>query len=286
MKDQVVKEVPIDQLKCLPQVRDAAAFADGDIAGLAQSIAECDGIHIPLLARREGDQLVVLDGERRLRAAKMAGLSVVPVIIKEESMSDAEVTHCQLVLDAQRVGLTPMERARAIDRLMTESGWSAAQVAVKLGLSAGNISKLLALLVLPESVQQQVASGQLAMSTAYELAKVPDDQDREQLIDEAATGGLTRNALLKKRKSLGAKRSPERAKRAPRRRERVVLPLGEDHSITVHGNGLTLGNLLDGLQQVLGKLKVFASKSMEIGDALKALKGDKPETRADSTILK
>lgn len=66
MNERHIHEVPIERLVCRPQVRETSGFSEAEIAGLARSISESGGIHQPLLVRRDGDALVVLDGERRL----------------------------------------------------------------------------------------------------------------------------------------------------------------------------------------------------------------------------
>lgn len=160
MAERVVQEAAIGKLVCPPQVRTSSGLRDDEIAGLAQSIAEV-GIIQPLLVREDRDVLIVTDGERRLRAARKLGLTTVPVIVDQRGMSEADVMHRQLVLDAQRVRLNPIERGRAMNRLMTAMGWSGKQIADKLGLGTGTVSRALAVLVLPEEVQQQVAAGRL-----------------------------------------------------------------------------------------------------------------------------
>lgn len=271
MPQRSVQDVPVGALVCKPQVRESSGYSEEDIAGLAQSIAESGGIHQPLLVRREGDTLVVLDGERRLRAARKLGMETMPVIIGESSLSDAEVTHRQLVLDAQRVGLSPIERARAIQRLMSETDWSAAQVAVKLGLSPANVSKLLALLVLPENVQRHVAAGRLAMSTGYELAKLADTAERERLTAEAVGGRLSRDAVVSRARSLTEARAPARPRKARAPRARVVMSLGSGRSVAVSAPSLSVESLVAWLADLLERVKAASADGRALEDVVKAV---------------
>ena len=273
MKNMKVHYVPIGDIVCPPQARESTGFSPGDIARLGQSI-KSGGIRTPLLVRRHKGKLEMIDGERRWRAAEAVGLTVVPVIIVEDLMSDAEVTCCQLVLDAQRVDLSAMERARSIDRLMREGEWSAARVAAETGLSEPQVSKHLTLLVLPEIVQQRIMSGQLAMSTAYELAKIPVGELREQLIAEALNGRLTRSAVLRKLKESQGSRSARPRERARRRRRHLVLPIDAVRSLKIQGKGLTLHDLVTGLQTIIGKLNDYASQDLSLEDAVAALQAD------------
>jgi ParB family chromosome partitioning protein len=213
---------------------------------------------------------VVLDGARRLLAAKRAGLATVPVILEEEPLSDAEVTHRQLVLDAQRVGLNAIERAGAIRQLMDQSGWSAAQVAVKLGASPSNVSKLLTLLVLPEDAQQRVAGGHLAMSTAYELARVSDPLERERLTAQAVSGLLTRERIAKqaKAKDTGSRRPTVRL-RTPR--ERISIALGSGRSVVITASELSVPTLVALVEDCLARIRAASANSRTLAEVVQAL---------------
>lgn len=269
MNTKIVQHVPIEDLICRPQVRQSSGYSLANIAGLARSIKESGGIHQPLLARQDGSSLILIDGERRLRAAKLSGLQTVPVIIEEQSLTDADVTHRQLVIDAQRVGLSPIERATSINRLMTETGWTAGQIAVKLGLSPASISKLLALLVLPPDVQEHLTAGRLAMSTAYEVAKVADSTARERLTAEAVNGHLSREAVVAKVRSAGqAKGGNMPRRRAASPRERVVIPLGEGRSVIVSAPTLSIDAVVNWLTDLVERLRAVSAEGKAMSDAV------------------
>lgn len=266
MKDRAVQDIPIESINCRPQVR--VEFDEAGLVGLAQSIKE-NGVLQPLLAHREGVAFILDDGERRLRAAKRAGLTTVPVIVDDRDLCSTEVLQRQLVLDCQRVELNAMERARAIDRLMQETKWTAAQVSLKLGMSPAQVSKLLALLLLPPDVQNRVMSGKLAASTAYEIAKLPDAKQREQLGAEAVDGHLTRDGAVARTKSLNSIAKPRRS----RTRQRVTLPLGEGRVVCVSGSQLTLEGLVTWFEDLLGKLRNASTDGLALAAAIKSLSG-------------
>lgn len=268
-----IEHVPIDRLVCRPQVRERTGFDEESLAGLAQSISAAGGILQPLLVRREGDKLVVLDGERRLRAAKLAGLTSVPVIVDESPMSDGEVVYRQLVLDAQRVELSPMERARAIQRLMTATNWSDRELAAKLGVSPATVSKLLALTVLPADVQAQVASGRLAMSAAYELVKIADPAERERLAAEAVSGKLNRDTVAKRAKEISNAKAAGKPRRRYQRKysERIVMPLGSGRSVAVSGDQLSVESVVAWLTELLERIRMIAVTRPVLVDVVKAL---------------
>ncbi len=258
MSTRTVQQIATDRLTCRPQVRESSGYSEDEIAGLARSMQESGGIHVPLLVRKDGDALIVLDGERRLRAAKQAGLKSVPVLISDEPLDEAAITQRQLVLDAQRVNLSPVERAKALQRLMDQSEWSAAQVALKLGLSPAQVSKLLTLLVLPASVQADIASGRLAMSTAYELAQVKDPQARTELTRVAVIERLSRDGVAKKRKQLAARPrySGERASTTQRPTVLTMRPRA-GQSVTYRGPALTRDELLSLLTRLAKRVEAL-----------------------------
>ncbi len=262
-----VQDVLVSSLVCRPQVRTASGLDDESIAALADSIRESGGIHTPLLVRREGTEQVVLDGERRLRAARMIGMDRVPAIVIEGPLSENEVIHRQLVLDAQRIGLTPLERAKAIARLMTGAGWTAEQTAKKLGLSAATVSRSLALLKLPESIQAKVSSGEISADTAYHLGRAQNATVQEELATAMAGGLLSRDAVARKIKRTRRAREREAAGLA-----RVTAVLDADRTITVAGKGLTLEALVEWLEALLAKARKAKSQGLTLHTFIRTLK--------------
>ncbi len=249
MDGQAIQRVPISSIVRRGQPR--KLFPVRKLAGMAQSIRK-HGVLQALLAHREGSEIVLDDGECRLRAAELAGETTVPVVIDDEPIGAARVIQRALVTNCQRVDLSPIEKAAAIDALMREANWSATEVSQSLGLSAAQVSKLLALLQLPSEVQEHVASGALAPSTAYEIAKMPVEADRARLAAEAATGVLTRHGVIDRAKALvrGSKRPA-----GPRRQKnRVVFPLDGGGTVTVTGRELTVGALVDWIGALFASL--------------------------------
>lgn len=279
MEEKRIQHVPLNQLVCREQPR--TVFDERDLLGLAQSIRE-NGILQPLLVRREGDAFVLLDGERRLRAARMAGVDWAPVIIDDREVPPVEVILRQLVLDCQRVDFKPLERARTIRKLMSESGWSASAVARKLGLSESSVSRALSLLALSPDEQAAVEEKQIAPSTAYELVKVRDPAQRSQLLGETMRHRLSRDRVAR---SARHGRAPAGKSRAPRRpiieRVRFVIPVGESRSITVAGPvarraetampKLTLEALEAWINELSARIKRLRDEDIDLEDAVKLL---------------
>lgn len=259
MNPREVVRVPLDQLEPDPS-QPRREFGEESLLGLARTLAESGQLH-PILAYRRDGRLVILDGERRWRAAKLAKLPAVDVTVIEDPKGKGEALRCQLIANLQREDLSPMEKARSIDRLMTETQWTAAEVAVRLGLSPGNVSRTLALLALPESVQGQVESGAVPASTAYQIARAGDGETQEKLAAEVVDGGLTRDALAGKLKSRRRSRKPETATAVAR----VRASLGGGRSISMVGPGLdSLDRFIEWLEELLAKARKARPRGVEL----------------------
>jgi ParB family chromosome partitioning protein len=141
-------------------------FTPEDLAQLSESIRS-QGVLQPLLVRKMemGYELVV--GERRLRAAKMAGLKKVPVMVKE--VSNAEMLEMAIVENIQRENLNPIEEAEAYHRLITEFGLTQEQASARVGKSRSAVANFLRLRQLPDQIKESITKGQISMGHARAL---------------------------------------------------------------------------------------------------------------------
>jgi ParB family chromosome partitioning protein len=140
---------------------------------LADSI-EKNGIMQPIIVRKAGDKYEIIAGERRWRAAKLAKLSEVPVIIR--SVSDAQALELALIENIQRADLNPLEEAAGYQRLMDEFKYTQEKLASIVGKSRSHVANLLRLLELPDAIKKLVDKGKLTMGHARALltAKSPE----------------------------------------------------------------------------------------------------------------
>lgn len=141
-------------------------FSDQQLRDLADSIRE-QGIIQPLLVRSDGDGYELVTGERRLRAAKLAGLSQVPVVVR--NLSDADLLEMSIVENIQREDLNPMEEAEAYHRLMTEFHLTQEQTAIRVSKSRPAVANMLRLRQLSEPIKESILQGQLSMGHARAL---------------------------------------------------------------------------------------------------------------------
>jgi ParB family chromosome partitioning protein len=163
MPTREIQEIPI--LNIIPnRYQPRSEFQESELAQLAESIKQ-NGVLQPVLVRRKGDGLYeLIAGERRLRAAKLAGLLAVPAIVRNSS--DEQVMELALVENLQRQDLNPMEAARAYHRLIHEFGFTQETVAQRIGKDRSSVANIARLVNLPNEVQCLVESGALTTGHA------------------------------------------------------------------------------------------------------------------------
>ena len=161
---------------------------------LAASIAS-NGVIQPLVVRRKGDGFELVAGERRWRAAKMAGLTEVPVVVQE--IADDKVLEIALIENIQRADLNPIETAQAFSRLVRELNLSHEEVGQRTGKERATITNFLRLLKLPEDLQQMVAEGRLTMGQGKALLGLDSEDKQRDLAKKAMQLGLSVRAVEK-----------------------------------------------------------------------------------------
>lgn len=281
MREHVVQQVPTGKPVSPGNIR--ARLDEEEQVSLAQSIAR-NGILVPLLGHYEGDAIIVDDGHRRLDAARRAGLQTVPMLIAENAPTRAERVTLQLLANTQRQGLKVTEHARALHDLMQATGWSAAEVSLRLGRpSPGTISKLLSLLVLPRDVHDLIDAGRIPMSSAYQIVTVPDAAKREQLIHAVLEGRLPRDRLVAETKAVKAGRPTPRTNVRQRIvRERVAIALGNGRVVSVVGPTLSTADVIEWLSALAERLRLAAASNPLLADAVRIVSADSRGARRKS----
>jgi len=180
-------------------------FDPAALGQLAQSLRR-SGQLAPIVARwcPQRQAWLIVAGERRWRAAQLAGMSEVACRFLSKETTEAETLELQLVENLLREDLRPIEEAKGFRRLMDRHGYTGKQVAEALAVPQSKVSRSLALLKLPVDIQRQVDDRQISVRSAYELTKEQDDQ-RLRLLARKAVGGDLRhdqiNELVRKRRA-------------------------------------------------------------------------------------
>lgn len=196
-KDQV-QELAVDEIVA-NRYQPRQNFADDALTELSDSIKKV-GLIQPILVRKlptEGYELIA--GERRLRAAKLAGLKTVPAMVRE--YSDAESSEIALIENIQREDLNAIEEAQAYARVLKEFNLTQDELAQRIGRSRSYLANFLRLLNLDEQVQDAVAAGTLSMGQAKPLLALEDKSLQRQAAAYIATESLSARqaeALVKK----------------------------------------------------------------------------------------
>lgn len=173
-------------------------FSQEAIERLAQSIKD-KGQLSPIRVRwSEGmGKWVIVSGERRWRATRLAGIPAIDCHFHEGDLTRSEVLEQQMIENLLREDLQPIEEARAFSGLMELNGWNGKQLAEALRIPASKVTRSLALLRLPTDLQERVARGEIPARSAYELSKVPEGAGRDALARRAAEGSMTSDDLAR-----------------------------------------------------------------------------------------
>jgi ParB family chromosome partitioning protein len=170
-------------------------FDSKEIESLSESLKK-DGLLQPVVVRPAGAGFYqIVAGERRWRAAKLAGLARVPVVIR--SVDDKKMLELALVENIQRRDLNPMEKARAFKQLMTLNTWTQDQVADSLGMARPTVANFIRLLDLPLEIHEAVSRGTISMGHARALLSVPQRATQVQLLKQIIQDDLSVRALEK-----------------------------------------------------------------------------------------
>lgn len=185
-------------------------FDQEKLQELADSIRQ-HGVVQPILLRQNGERYVIVAGERRFRAARLAGLEKVPAIVKD--LDEAQVMEVALIENLQREDLNPIEEAAAIRFLMQQHDLTQEEVSKRLSKSRSAIANSLRLLTLPEPVQAYLRNGKLQAGHARALAGLQDPEAQAVLADKIVGEGLSVRAAESLAREQGQK--PPRQKKEP-----------------------------------------------------------------------
>jgi ParB family transcriptional regulator, chromosome partitioning protein len=227
MPDEKFEELDISQISINPY-QPRREFNQIEIKELATSISSV-GLIQPIIVRKIGKRYELIAGERRLRAAQLAGLTKVSAVIRTKS--DAASAEMALIENVQRVDLNPLEVAQALKHLSIECNLNQEELAIKIGKKRSTIANYLRLLSLPKSIQQSISKGEISMGHAKAILSIEDHHLQHLLHLKILHHDLT------------VRQAEEEARRSPKENEKT------DKSKTICPHTLALEGQL---QQRLG----------------------------------
>lgn len=231
--------IQLDVAKIVPNPRQPRkSFDDSKLEELTNSIKE-QGITSPVLTRRKGEFFELIAGERRLRAAKKAGLNFVPAIVKD--FTDEQSLEIAIVENLQREDLNPIEEASAYKSLSEEFNLTQEEIAKKVGKDRSTVSNTVRLLELPEEIIESLSSGRISAGQARPLLGIEDKDQQLALWHEILKGGLSsRDAEALASTSTGKKHKSRTGRKKIKEpaikdiEDRLMEKLGT--KVEIHGN--------------------------------------------------
>lgn len=182
-----VVQIPVDLIVPNPE-QPRKVFTDNELEELTNSIREY-GVLQPLLVKKAvGRKFILIAGERRLRASKLAGLQRVPVIVKD--LDEPEAALIALVENVQREDLNFLEEARAYKKLMEDFNLTQGDIAKRVSKQQSTISNKIRILSLPEELQQMLMANKLTERHARALLKLSDEADRKKILKRVIDNNL------------------------------------------------------------------------------------------------
>ncbi len=182
-----IVEIPLQEIRSNPY-QPRKSFNESSLQELAESIKEY-GIVQPIIVKKSIKGYELIAGERRKKASEMAGLEVIPAIIKD--FDDQEMMEIALIENIQRENLNPIDEAMAYQNIIKLSHLTQDEFAKKFGKSRSHVTNMLGLLKLPNATKQLVESGSISMGHARALSKISDEALVNQLADRVLNEALS-----------------------------------------------------------------------------------------------
>ncbi|MEE2751246.1 MAG: ParB/RepB/Spo0J family partition protein [Myxococcota bacterium] len=261
-----VRRVPIGEIHPNPE-QPRREFDPKALADLAGSI-EAHGILSPLVVRAEGQGggYVLIAGERRLRAAGIAGLKEVPVLVHEGAEDPVVQLELALVENLQREDLNPVESAEGYQRLVKEYGHTQAQVSKRVGKDRATVANAIRLLKLPKKVLDLVREGRLSAGHGRALVSVEDPERLRRIVAQVLAGNLSVRATER----LVAEKASKTANRSAQPKQEKVLEYAAGLLTRALGTQVNIRGQAKGA----GRIVIDYHNAEELERLIHALRGD------------
>lgn len=206
--DRSASWIALDRIEADPD-QPRTEFDPEELGRLAESL-RTKGQLQPIRVRwsEERTMYIVLTGERRWQAARMAGLSELQCVVHEGALDEADKLGLQVIENALRSDLKPIEQARAYRRVIDAKGWTMTELAQELAIHPTTVARALALLDLPTVIQDQVEQGGLSPSAAAEISKLSNSVDQVAVAEAVASQNLARDEVAAIVRTVKARKAP------------------------------------------------------------------------------
>ena len=203
-----IQRIPLSQIRSNPN-QPRAHFDPEKLESLVQSVRR-KGVVQPILVRPKEGSYEIVCGERRFRAAQKAGLTEIPVLVRD--MADGEALECSIIENLQRQDLNPIEEAKGYQRLGQEAGLTQEEIADVVGKDRSSVANTLRLLGLPQRIQDELIRGRLTMGHARAILAIAGDTEQIALCERI----LKANLSVRETERLSRRRRPQKmARRDP-----------------------------------------------------------------------
>jgi ParB family chromosome partitioning protein len=252
-----MEEIPLDRIETDPD-QPRKDFARESLDSLGQSLLK--GQLVAIIVVLMGTMYRLVDGERRVQAARLAGLKTLRAEVLTAMPDPADLRVMQIVVNTQRRGLSPVELLRSVEELIQSHGLTPTQVAERLSLPKSKITETLALRKLPDWALNLVGTGELPASSAYTITRMSEEKQQDAL-SRVQEGRLTRDdakLMLSHRK-----RSPA----AEVRQKTIVLQLSNAAIRVSAAESLDLNELVEVLSSATKDLKRSLRQGLDVKTA-------------------
>ena len=256
-RDRQAGHMEIDRIMPDPD-QPRKVFTDESLQQLAQSLKTAGQLQaIRVRWNAEHAKWVIISGERRYRAAILAGMKTIACLFVDRPLTESEIRQESLIENLLREDLRPIEAAEGYRQLIEMNGWTIQQVAEALNLTKGTVSKALSLLKLPPDIQAQVDEGKISASAGYEVSRLDGEEAQRELAARIVTDGLKRDETGE---AVG-KTSRPKAKTAEAKpaTTKVIHVTGAKLSITWQKKTVRNKDIIEALEEALGQVREEAS---------------------------
>jgi ParB family chromosome partitioning protein len=252
--------MPLPQLIKVPEARcdypsQPRSVVDPEYCRSLGENMKANGQKVPVIGYTKGDRFILCDGGCRLEAARLAGIPELLALDLGKEPTRLDLLMAQASIDLHRQHLPPIDRARLFSSLCKEHGCTARKLAELLHVSEAVISRAIALLQLPDDLQQQVNAGTLDARRGYLLSQEADPARQRELASQATA--LSRDELERRVRKPKADATPQV------RLKRILCPLASGISITVSGADLSLDDFIEALGEAQKEARKAREQSLD-----------------------